>query len=1006
MLTRLRAFIVAVRRALTALFVSGGHASGSSAAAASAEPQAQSEATVDDGVERRPTAFLGVGHSLALPGPGVEPVGVSALPASPEPAGATVSSETGVPATQADKLDIDFTTSMRAGHTQALPATQSGHGHTLPAEPRYASPLSATETSGTLLLPSSNIETPSSEPLTPVELVPDALLAAIETTHDQMGSDSAPAAPAVVPSELESFGGHETATEIVPTSDRGAHDGPISLVSPTPVSSHVVPAVISTSPHSGETAFDLAEGGPVTVAESDLPPVVEQRPDPNAVLPVAPSENARVGPRTQSSITTEGGSESSSSREEFSPPRRSPKVKTPPGLEGPQSSREPPQEWSHPFAGPIGDVPTIYSKWNRAILQNALQANAADSDLLLSITPRVLAGAWLESEGEALTPEEASGRFSAAVSAAYSTRVLAHRARLQTLRRYGDGGLPECAAFLALTVLAAYEMHAEEGVGATAYYQRLEQLLRSGMAGGVPRGFDGEQFEGLWMFFGAWLLERYNQRLAMPGSAVGLRRFVALPLTHVPLRRVDIERLPDFFDWAGLGPGERVAPDRIRAALGLWARARGGFTVAGTEALRDDRRAAVLAQIAHELECWDGSLTDASGGHAATVEVFLNWERRVPCLWYLARRPAAFPVTFDDGERVLDSGHDGWYEPVPLEPGDGTALRDGLSWRMIAGSDQFILQRTGAQVLALTPSEFDGPISHGSLVLGASCAVMCVDETADRVARHLEAITGKRSLAVNAASVPIGWRLFTNVVPVRRVEPPAGLDSLAIRSAIEVVPRGGLRLGRRWSWLVGAPPTLVVTGLEGGEAILLNDESVQVSVEGVVQDEGRLSHPGVHVLQARHVVRRIEILEPQNQAFDSQISDSRRQHAAALPPGKWIVLGARPGDVAYATSGRYGAGAFAVCSFEPMWAVSYSGGPGAVVISLSPLQTGPDTAETRSRERVKAATIWANTIHGAQVRRPVFLSAAPEIDATLQTRWLAYVGAAKGIKRILKATQR
>lgn len=675
-----------------------------------------------------------------------------------------------------------------------------------------------------------------------------------------------------------------------------------------------------------------------------------------------------------------------------------------------RTARMSPDEASRPFGGVVAGTPSPeYALWNKAIVLNSLQMYASGDEVYLTITPRILAGALAEVEGVFLSPEDASTRFINSVSAMYKSRVLPHPEKLQILRRCGEDGLPECAGFLALCVLAAYRMRTEEDLAATAYYRRLEELLGCGMSGGMPRGFDGDDFEAVWLFLCGWLRQEHGRQLAMPRADVGLRRFVALPLTHVPLRQVDIERLPDVFDWAGYEPGERIAIDRMSATLAQWTRARGGFTVAGLEALGDDRRAAVLAQIAHEVECWDGSLTDASGRRTASVEIFLHWERRLPVLSYLPRRPAGFPTTFDDGEHVLDAGQEGWYEPLPMDVGDGIALRDGFSWQSEADNIHFVLRRIAADVIAMAPSEFDGPVSHGSLVFGLPGAVMCTDAVAVRVVQYLESVTGRRCAPVNAPGVPTGWRLIIGVNPIYRVQPPEGLEVLDAAANVEIIPRGGLRLGRRWAWLNSAPPTLIASGVQATEPVLIDEEPVQVDQDGIIQDEGRLTRPGVHVVQVGRIRRRLEILVPELPAGvrDGDKQGARPWSVVALPTGSWTILGARPDEIAHATSGRWGHGSLASCAFEPIWAVSFAGGRGATVRLLRDPVTPPVALERRSPlKALRRAREWADAVYGAHIRRPTFYSGAASTHSRAPLDWIAYVNAAREIKRALRAGRR
>jgi hypothetical protein len=662
-----------------------------------------------------------------------------------------------------------------------------------------------------------------------------------------------------------------------------------------------------------------------------------------------------------------------------------------------------------PFLGTVLHPPSAeYLVWNKAIVHHCLQSSASeDGYLYLTITPTILAGALTQINGPTLPPDEATTRFVDAVSAMYRTCVLPHAKKLQVLRRCGEGGLPECVAFLALSVLAAYRMRTEDGISASAYYRRLEGLLRCGMSAGVPRGFDGDDFEGLWAFLDAWFLANHRRHIAMPSTDGEQRRFVALPLLHVPLRQVDIERLPDFFDWSGYEPGEEITTDKINSDLIQWTRARGGFTVSGMSALRDDRRPAVLAQIAQELECWDGSVIDLQGKHVTSVEVFLHWQRRLPVLSYLPRRPITFPATFNDGLHLLDAGQEGWYEPVPIDDQGGPELQSGFAWEADSNGVRFVLQRSGAVAIAMAPSEFDGPLSHRSLLAGAPGAVLCTDSVVDRVSQYLETVTGKRCKPSCAANVPAGWKLFVAVIPVRTAKAPDGLEMLDVTTGVEIIPSGGLRLGRRWAWVMGAAPTLVVTGMEPSVPIRIDGEAVDAEEDGTLRVNGLLSRPGVHLVEVGRVRRRLEIVLPELPT-DTPNEFDRSLTATALPAGYWMVIGENPGEITYAASGRWGRGAVAPTAFVPVWAISFGAGRGAVVRPLAQPLPPPGRlgrlSTKRSRQQVQ---LWAEALYGAHIRRPRFCPAPTVlIDQGTHTAWSGYVSTAREVKRVLKSEPR
>jgi hypothetical protein len=677
----------------------------------------------------------------------------------------------------------------------------------------------------------------------------------------------------------------------------------------------------------------------------------------------------------------------------------------------PRAPRPPPEHYEHAFVD-SGLLPPAadYALWNKAIVRRCLLEDTPEvEDAYLTITPRVLASAIGEIGGGVLTPEEAEHQLAAAVSRMYSTRVLAHSNKLQVLRRCGADGLPECAAFLALSVLAAYRMHTDEGAAANAYYKRLDELLRCGLVSGLPRGFEPDEFEGLWLFMGAWLKGEHNRQLAMPGPDVGVRRYVALPLTHVPLRQVDIERLPDVFGYAGYEPGGRVAIERLDADLTRWVRSGGSFTNAGMAALRDERRLAVLVQVAHELECWDGSHRDLQGRRVAPVEVFLHWERRIPVLSYLPRRPAVFPSVFDDGVHVLDAGQDGWYEPLPIGVDDGPELHSGFAWESASNGIRIVLQRTGAWAIAMAPSEFAGPISHAGLLLNASGAVLCREEVVTSAQPYLAGVTDQRCTPLRLRGMPDGWVLFTGVTPVRQQQPPNGLESLEVVTNVEIIAQGGLRLGRRWAWLSEAPPKILVAGSGPGEAATIDGEPVEPGQEGALADRGRLSEPGLHVVQVGRVRRRIEIVEPEVPvaALVHDVADDPR-HVAALPWGSWALIGSRPGTIVFALSRHRGQGIVARCPFDPVWAISVGLGRGSIVRALSEKPLAPEGVRRLSAGRMlQCVRAWTDAIYYAGMRHPAI--GPPWWSAhcpDARDVWAAYVRTAKEIKRRLKAVRR
>lgn len=248
-----------------------------------------------------------------------------------------------------------------------------------------------------------------------------------------------------------------------------------------------------------------------------------------------------------------------------------------------------------------------------------------------------------------------------------------------------------------------------------------------------------------------------------------------------------------------------------------------------------------------------------------------------------------------------------------------------------------------------------------------------------------------------------------DVKPVRGGDPPAGLEALGVESDVEIIPAGGLRLGRRWAWLQGAPPRILVSGLDAGGSAVLDGKPVPIGEDGSLILNGGLARPGPHIIEAGRVKRTVEIVAAQVPARREAWTDSgpegteaRGRCAIALPRGTWTVLGARAGEMA--ASVAQPGGTIAQCGFEPIWAVRAGAGPGADVVSLcSSLPPPPAVSIVRGRRPYAEGHRWASIIYAASIRRARVwrLDGEPE-QLQLASCWQKYVEVARTIKRSLR----
>lgn len=642
-----------------------------------------------------------------------------------------------------------------------------------------------------------------------------------------------------------------------------------------------------------------------------------------------------------------------------------------------------------------------YELWNYILAEAYLLSDSSDGIVQLTVTPRMLARA-LDDAGEGgVSPEDAEADFTAAVAAVYASKVLASPKKLRALKSSKPGDVPYATSFLALSVLAAFHMRTDDEHTGRAFYPRLAEMLGCNLSRSYPEGFDGDAFLELWEELDGWLASQYARRLAAPDSAL-VRRYVAYPFAHVPLRQVDIERLPQFFDAFGYEPGARAPIDRLAYDLfdgsGPWRY----LTASGQAALRDSgRRPFVIRQVAHELERWDGCRTDSSGARTASIELWMDIRRRRAQVHLLARRPTGFPEVVENGELVFESSQEGWYEPIPLGRDDGQILSEGLRVGTTWEHERFFLQLRGAEAVPLTPSEeYTGFVSDCVLRADTECAVLCTEAVADDVARFLASLGNGSVYPRQDDTIPQGWRLFVGARPSNSAAPPPGLERLRVESSITLVPEGGLRLGRRWTWLEGAPARVIVVGAHREHVPKID------GIETTVDEDGRLDAKalegrGEHIIEIGNRLRqRVTVLPGAVHPDCTEwIRSSETRPPVAVPAGHWYLVGAAPGDCIAASAPQEGA--LVRPAFTVVWAVQVGAGPGATAIHMHdpPPPEGTPVPVDSSR---RLGCRWEEAIYQAGIRRPRLLCGFDCSREQLLAEWRVTMERARAHKRQLR----
>lgn len=654
-----------------------------------------------------------------------------------------------------------------------------------------------------------------------------------------------------------------------------------------------------------------------------------------------------------------------------------------------------------PAAEEKATLPDEYLYWNRILAARFINSPPR-STIHLATSPRLLAGVLSENKGEKVQPPDAEARFVEAVREAYYASIADSRSGLRILRRRESAsGLPLCVGFLALSVLAAHKMHSDGANSSSAYYVRLKDLLATPAdPNDLPKGFATLEFEALWNFLAAWLAANTSLSLALP-AAGAQKRYIGYPLAHVPLRQLDLEKLPAFFIRADYSPGSSVSPERIEDDFRRWANSYGMLSQAGREALEDNRAPAVLAQIRSELRLWDGSVFDTHGVQSMQVEVLLENIRRRSRISLLAPRREGYPEVFRCGE-VEMAGTQDWYDPVELTPTDGPLLEHGFTWPA-DGDPSRVLRRPAGEVIVLAPNaDYSELVSRTQIPKDVSCAILCHERVAARVGLYLGTIGNGAMRPLVEGNCPQDWRLFLRV---RAVRVPASIPEdfwmLDVVSETDIIPQGGLRLGR-WAWMQGAPPSLLVEGRDG-RAVSINDTPVDADEDGHLHADDMLTEPGSYTVRVGYLERTIRIVPAVLRQLGGAASTGAEPRASwpiMLETGCWTLIGRKPGE-AHRAPNSSGRPSLFQCAFRPVWAVSVHAGPGARVIQLS-----AEAAECSwPVQRDAQSQAWVSSIYEASIRHAVPESKLASGSEALSQAWADYAALAKAIKRQWKKTR-
>jgi hypothetical protein len=643
-------------------------------------------------------------------------------------------------------------------------------------------------------------------------------------------------------------------------------------------------------------------------------------------------------------------------------------------------------------------LPDEYLRWNK-ILFTRFIAVGAQARIHLAVSPRLLAAALADETGERVAPPEAERRLAEAVKMVYRTHVVGSSARLRILRRCSRAdGLPLCVAFLALSVLAAHKMHSDQEASSGAYYFRLASLLDAErVAGDLPKDFRTEEFASLWHFLADWLAKTKSLSLVLPEADVQ-RRYIAYPLVHVPLRQLDLDKLPLFFDWAGYSPETAVSPERVADDLRRWGQSYGLLSDAGKDALLDDRLPAVVAQVQSELRAWNRLLPVARGVQHVQVEILLEPAGRRSRLLFLAPRREGYPQVFRAGEIELTGG-ESWYDPLELCVDSSDVLLHGFSWAS-EGDPMRVLYRAPMRVAVLAPnSDYSGFVSRSNMPKDTLCAVLCHEAAVESVRAYLAGICDSSPRALQENGFPREWRLFSKIRAVRIPESvPGELRPLDVASQTDIIPVGGLRLGSQWAWMEGTPPRVLIEGHEG-RPVYVDDKPIELDDEGFLKADGVFSKVGTYNVRVGSLEKKVRVVRPELRPSTVPPKPTGENAACGrnpivLPTGVWVLVGPHPCQV-LPVSARGPRNSLVFCDFKPAWAIQVGSGRGAKAIRIAALPVEHSDRLSRSPNAAR----WTSAIYEAAIRRPAIRSQVGDSPRAAARAWMAYAEEARHLKR-------
>lgn len=420
-----------------------------------------------------------------------------------------------------------------------------------------------------------------------------------------------------------------------------------------------------------------------------------------------------------------------------------------------------------------------YEDWSELLFETFFSEENGGEDVLFAVDDAVLAEiSGLSEEGEGGGGDSLAKAVKSRISVQWRLGNISASAR-EWERRGGIGAHPALPV-LALTVLAASRMAANETHAAHNYYVPLRRLLDPHDPGSGAPGDFTDEILGLWASVREWSEVTLEGCLGvLKADTTGIHfPYIASALQHAFLRSSDLHRLDAFFRVLGLEPaGEPPVGGELRRALKSWTSNKDeSWARRLHKACLDDPINELHKHcerlLTREARRWDGMPRDVRTGRAvgrlrlaiksrrhSGVQLFAQWDERIGDEVEL--------VVPGHGSSSLRREEDSeWFEPNPLGEFSPPLIDDWLSNGVeFAGAPtKFELLGAAAHVLRYDES-MARHVSVDFMTIGLPHLVLTRRRHVDEVKNFLTALAEDSGIAREAVTVSddprlADWRLI------------------------------------------------------------------------------------------------------------------------------------------------------------------------------------------------------------------------------------------------------